>query len=413
MSKIRVILLIIIIASLSMAGIVGYWYLSLNSAYSKMQKEAESEAEMISGNMLNQVVIIKVGDKTSIRKYADVADVDYTITYPEWQDCLTEDYIISYDRSVSQKLVLDWLDTLYEAPTDAELVYIEGVGWNILPEENSYNFDMDAACSLMTNQLKESAGTFDLNDTVKSADVTTESLKEDLSKLEWMNDFVLSYGGVELLTGDDLYSHITDFEVNIESLDLSDVHKKLSDMYDTYGLSLTFTNSYGDTLTVPYVTYGESVAWTKEKEVILNAIKDHKSLIQERPLMNGYADWSKEYIEVSITNQYVWHYVGGELCCDTNCVTGTKGTHDTPTGVYYITERIPGKYLIGSDYKTWVNQWMRLTNSGIGLHDAYWRGKFGGSIYTYNGSHGCINLPAKYAENLFNEVRNGVAVIVY
>ena len=99
---------------------------------------------------------------------------------------------------------------------------------------------------------------------------------------------------------------------------------------------------------------------------------------------------------------------------DTDCVTGDAHlSRDTPKGVYYISECIDGKYLIGDDYKTWVNKWMRLTNTGIGLHDAYWRSAFGGSIYKTNGSHGCINLPAKFASNLFKKAYRGMPVIIY
>ena len=119
------------------------------------------------------------------------------------------------------------------------------------------------------------------------------------------------------------------------------------------------------------------------------------------------------YIEVSIKDQHLWVYKDKELVLDSDVVTGTKGKHDTPLGIYYITEMIDGKYLRGDNYVTWVNKWIRITNRGHGLHDATWRNRFGNNIYTYNGSHGCVNIPKKVAYELFEIAEIGMPVIIY
>ena len=46
----------------------------------------------------------------------------------------------------------------------------------------------------------------------------------------------------------------------------------------------------------------------------------------------------------------------------------------------------------------------------VGLHDATWRWSFGGDIYTYNGSHGCVNLPLNTAAYIYNNVPTGTTV---
>ncbi len=52
-------------------------------------------------------------------------------------------------------------------------------------------------------------------------------------------------------------------------------------------------------------------------------------------------------------------------------------------------------------------------NGGEGLHDAQWRyGVFGGDIYRYSGSHGCINLPLETAEEIYNNVDVGTQVLI-
>jgi hypothetical protein len=50
---------------------------------------------------------------------------------------------------------------------------------------------------------------------------------------------------------------------------------------------------------------------------------------------------------------------------------------------------------------------------GYGLHDATWRSSFGGTIYYYSGSHGCVNLPKSAAKTIYNNVSVGTKVILY
>ena len=66
-------------------------------------------------------------------------------------------------------------------------------------------------------------------------------------------------------------------------------------------------------------------------------------------------------------------------------------------------------------YNSYVNYWMCFIGNDYGLHDATWRwdSEFGGDTYTYNGSHGCINLPYEQAEQLYNLVHVGDKVVVH
>jgi hypothetical protein len=47
------------------------------------------------------------------------------------------------------------------------------------------------------------------------------------------------------------------------------------------------------------------------------------------------------------------------------------------------------------------------------MHDATWRGKFGGVIYKTSGSHGCVNLPLSSAARIFDLVSPGEPIVVY
>lgn len=51
-------------------------------------------------------------------------------------------------------------------------------------------------------------------------------------------------------------------------------------------------------------------------------------------------------------------------------------------------------------------------HNGVGLHDASWRSEFGGTIYKYSGSHGCVNLPYSAAKAIYAEAEIGTTVIV-
>ena len=65
------------------------------------------------------------------------------------------------------------------------------------------------------------------------------------------------------------------------------------------------------------------------------------------------------------------------------------------------------------DYKTDVTYWMPFINVNIGLHDAWWRYEFGGDIYTWYGSHGCVNLPTDAARELYYMAGVGTVVITH
>ena len=185
--------------------------------------------------------------------------------------------------------------------------------------------------------------------------------------------------------------------------------------YDTVGKGFEFTTTSGETITVKGGTWGNIFSSDDESSYIvetLGAFKSEKDrtpiLIQEYPSTIG-----DRYVEISLKDQHLWFYDKGELVMESDVVTGTKGRHDTPVGVYFISEMIPGKNLRGDDYVTWVNRWMRLTNRGHGLHDAYWRGAFGGNIYKSNGSHGCIKLPKSFAYKLYEKLNTKDCVIIY
>lgn len=66
----------------------------------------------------------------------------------------------------------------------------------------------------------------------------------------------------------------------------------------------------------------------------------------------------------------------------------------------------------GDGYVSHCKRFMRITNTGVALHDASWHSVFGGNIYTYNGSHGCVNLPTAFALKLYDRVTTGRTMVI-
>ena len=125
-------------------------------------------------------------------------------------------------------------------------------------------------------------------------------------------------------------------------------------------------------------------------------------------------------MEVDITLQHIWFIVNGQVALETDVITGKKGVHDTPTGVFTILEKVRNKTLRGRpdangnpSYLVPVDYWMRVTWSGIGFHDASYRSVFGGNQYETLGSHGCINMPLDKAGELYNILPVGTPVVIH
>lgn len=121
------------------------------------------------------------------------------------------------------------------------------------------------------------------------------------------------------------------------------------------------------------------------------------------------------YIDISIEKQRVILFENGRKVMESACVTGTPNRERaTHYGSFRINYKQRNRILRGSQklYEAFVSYWMPF-DSGIGLHDATWRGSFGGNIYKSNGSHGCINLPPAFAKQLYERVTVGMPVYVH
>ncbi len=211
-----------------------------------------------------------------------------------------------------------------------------------------------------------------------------------------------------------------DFKVSLKSDKMETFIANLCNKYNTMGSSRDFTTSGGEKIHVYDGDYGWKIDSDKELEQLKKDIKSGKDVKREpeyeyRAQCRNSArdDIGDSYVEVNLTYQEVWLYVDGHCILDTSCVSGKPvDGRRTYTGVYSITYKQRNATLVGENYSSPVKYWMPF-DGNRGLHDASWRGSFGGSEYISNGSHGCVNLPTYAAETLFKYVDEGFPVVIY
>lgn len=117
---------------------------------------------------------------------------------------------------------------------------------------------------------------------------------------------------------------------------------------------------------------------------------------------------------VNLSAQHLYVYDKAGACVvSTPIVSGcVYNDTETITGVFHIYAKSRNVTLSGPGYASPVKYWMPFSG-GYGLHDADWRSSFGGEIYLYDGSHGCVNIPPAVAGTVYENVSIGTPVVIY
>lgn len=198
---------------------------------------------------------------------------------------------------------------------------------------------------------------------------------------------------------------------------------QLADKYNTYDKLRNFKSNDGSMVEVSGGRYGWMIDQEQEAADLTNLIK--VGAVQERD--PAYAqtavswensDLGSSYVEIDLTKQHLWMYVDGQVIVSSDFVSGNMSKEGcaTPGGTYTLYYKKSPDVLRsdkpGDSYATPVTYWMPF-NGGVGMHDANWRGTFGGNIYTYGGSHGCINLPTEAARKIYENIYDGFPIICF
>ena len=212
---------------------------------------------------------------------------------------------------------------------------------------------------------------------------------------------------------------------------VSDFVSQLAAEHDTINRDRTFPATGIGNITVKGTGYygyeidepAETAQLTQELDSGTVTTREPCRVQTEYAARDDNSGIGQNYVEVDLSRQHLWVYRDGAAVFETDVVSGTMNeSYYTPEGVYKILDKKQNATLLGDaipgkkDYYTYtqpVSYWMPFTYTGIGLHDASWRGAFGGTIYVSDGSHGCVNLPAAAAAQIFNLVEIQEPVVCY
>lgn len=358
-----------------------------------------------------------------------------------WPRALWENYRYKFESSTTydkKKLAktLKALDCMNEknvvAPKDAFLKFGETT-YEIEPEVEGNTVDYEKLAALVKNLIEhgEKKASLEKNDCYVQPAVRqdNEPLNQLMNNLNQYCRTSITYvfgEKREVLDGKTIKDWVTYDEAGTVTFDEEQVRNyvnMLADQYDTYDRPREFKTNDGSMVTVKGGSYGWMVDQEQEivdltKLIQLGAEQERTPAFAQTAVSFDNSDLGQDYIEIDLTRQHLWMYIGGQVAVSSDFVSGSmvKAGCATPGGTYTLYYKKSPDVLRsdkpGDSYATPVTYWMPF-NGGIGLHDANWRGSFGGNIYQYNGSHGCINLPTDAARQIYEQIYKGFPIICY
>lgn len=404
---------------------VGVYKLSL--------KEADGDVDVIDGQQID----------LSYKKGEELNTVLKNQNVFLWPRSLWENFDIQasvgveYDETKLENL-LNGLDCMKEenqvAPVSAVPEY-DGQKFVVKAEELGSLINVDVFKEKVAEYIGGFRDTLDMveEDCYVKASYFSDS-PEVIAACETMNAYLgasvtYTFGGAtEVVDGSVISQWLTTDEnmnVTYNEEGVSQYIASLAEKYDTYRKQRTFTSGSGNTVNVQGGNYG----WLIDQATEIEALKaniSNKEVVTKEPVYkqtaasHGAADWGNTYVEVDLTNQYMYLFVNGSVVTSSPIVTGKPSEGSaTPQGVYSIRYCKRNAVLRGPkkpdgtyEWESPVDFWMPF-NGAIGLHDATWQSSFGGNRYLTHGSHGCVNLPYNIAKTVFNNVSAGTPVVCH
>lgn len=240
-------------------------------------------------------------------------------------------------------------------------------------------------------------------------------------KVDELYDFSIHYSNGTEIDVDDIIDFVSvsnnSISANLIGDDIKGIVQDCIESYNIEPSEMIFTTTEGTKVNMAGGTLKLEVDLDSEVDYVLDCFYNHNSDLYRVPTYTKPSyDYRNTgtYIEVSIEQQHLYYYKNGELAYDCDVVTGlANGRRDTTKGAFYIINKATDTILRGPTWETHVDYWMGVTFDGIGIHDATWRYKFGGTIYKTNGSHGCINVSLKDVRELFSIVEVDTPVMIY
>lgn len=410
------------------AYIEGYF----NGGYTLEIEDTEGVREVITDTSIGYTVDV-TGDLEAILKEENDGG---RVSGPGVEHRYTVDAVLKYDEVALRALLENMAFVKNASPTsDAYITpYEEGKAFSIVPEVQGTEIDMDKLMAAVKDALNSQTRLLKVEnlDCYKTIQVTADNadLNQMCANLNRYKDINITYvfgDQQEILPGLEAVKWIDGVSgstVQVNQQKVAEYVKYLADKYDTYGKPHTFTSTSGRQVSVNG-DYGWQINQAEEAVALTRMVQNGTNQTREPAYSRTAAsrtgnDFGTTYVEVDMGLQHIYMYENGTLIAEAPIVTGNvaKGW-TTPEGLYTLYYKERDRVLRGPkradgtySYESPVSYWMPF-NGGIGLHDANWRGKFGGEIYKNNGSHGCINIPPKTAAVIFEHAYKGIPILCF
>ena len=317
------------------------------------------------------------------------------------------------------------------APQDAYIDFMDGK-YLIIPETEGNRLDSEKVTRVIREAVDFANAKVSLEEKncyqtpqKRQEDETLNATCEKLNTLISTSIVYLFGDNTEALNGDTVRGWISYDEnsgdVNLNEDAVREFVAQLASKYDTADKPREFKTHDGRTVTVSGGYYGWVIDQEGETAELLECIRngyqgDRYAVFAQTAVSWENSDLGYDYVEIDLGNLHVWMYIDGEEIVSTDCVSGDMMQSDrtTPAGTYTLYYKESPSVLEdeAKTYRTEVTYWMPF-NGGIGLHDATWRGSFGGNINQSDGSHGCINLPLEAAKTIYENIYAGMPIICY
>ncbi|MDO5409587.1 MAG: L,D-transpeptidase family protein [Lachnospiraceae bacterium] len=427
----------------------------VNGADASGRTWSEVEKELVS---VMDTYVLNITGRNDLKDRITSQDIDMSMDFGssvkdaqdaqnEWawpvalfkKDDITLESVLSYDEKKLESRIkaMNCMDKKQAlAPKDAYISdYDEKNGFSIIPEKENNRLDKKIFTGMVEDALNEMQAEINLDMLEKAEaykkpavykdDKTLNSVMKQMNKLTKATITYRFGNDTEKVTGEMIAGWLTvnkDNKVKVDSEKVREYINSLARKYDTYngGGTREFKTSYGNTISITGGDYGWWMNRVTTTEELAAAVKKGKD-VELKPVYYqtaanyGDKDYGDTYVEINLTAQRLFLYKNGKRILETDFVSGKPSIKNTPSGVYGITYKERAHTMVGdaSDYyRVETSFWMPYAGN-VGMHDATWRSRFGGSLYQTEGSHGCVNLPYYAARTIYETVDKGTPVISY
>ena len=393
-----------------------------------------------------------------------LAEVDYKFSYEEELDRIyadldkkswfayllhRTDYNFSDVSSYNKDKLMSAIDSAdwgTQENVNAQLKSDDN-GFHIEPEVQGDVFDMGVMKNFIATNLDKDDYSFDAMDSgaYVQPDTVAADYEAKAATLNNLWNMSISYDfnyTEEELTGKQIIKLVdVDREGNytVDEEACMTYIEKLAKKYDTYNTVRKFKSTLQGKIKVNPSSDAKYGWWMDQQQScdqLVRMLKKGKTRKNVTPIYyvhDGYFEFTgvpeartekddigKTYIEVDLSNQQWWYYKKGKKKRHGYIVSGqtTTAARTTLEGVYKlwakdVNHRMKDRNADGDEWDVTCNYWNNISLCGIGMHDSTWRGGFGGDIYKYNGSHGCINMTYDDAQYIYNNIPLGTPVVMF